>query len=206
MEEKADRARVVFGCAGCAARADSAAELKHEEKPHAQKLVKTCTKSGTVPHAVPPAKYKQGVMKEGRFVQPWYGFRIKKIDGFLLPDARRPPDVLMVMCDKFAKDSLSVLVDDKHAHRTLEDIHSAAAAQIKAMNAKILKDEEVDFAGTKAFVIAYEWATTQGAAKLSMYYVRHGENFLVVQVQDVAPVGDHDKQFKTLLDSFELLK
>jgi hypothetical protein len=207
MEEKPDLARVVFGCSACSVRADSEAGLKHDEQQHPLKLIRICARSGQGVHVVPPPKHKQGVMKDGRFVQPWYGFRIKKVEGMLIPDVKRPQDLLLMMCDKHAKDSLSVLVDDKHAHRTLADIHSAAQATIRTLpGAKVTEDSEIELAGQKAFVVKYDYKAAQGNAKASMYYVRHEENFLVIALQDIEPYGDHDKQFKQLLDSFELLK
>ena len=102
MKEQLDKARVVFGCSGCAAKADREADLKHEEKPHEKKTVRTCTKSGTLPHAVRPAT--TSVTREGRFTEQWYGLRLKKTDGLSVLDNKKlSQDTLLVMADKEAK-------------------------------------------------------------------------------------------------------
>jgi hypothetical protein len=55
MEEKSDKARVVFVCELCDGRSPVKDSIKHDEAKHKDKkeakIKKTCEKSGTAPHA-----------------------------------------------------------------------------------------------------------------------------------------------------------
>ena len=203
MKEQLDKARVVFGCSGCAAKADREADLKHEEKPHEKKTVRTCTKSGTLPHAVRPAT--TSVTREGRFTEQWYGLRLKKTDGLsALHNKKLSQEPLLVMADKEAKDTFWVQVDPKHGARTLAEITDICAAQLKSQ-VDVKEKEEVDFAGSKAVKIVYEVAG-KSKCRVTTWYVKHDGNFLLFTATDAEPFDNHEKQFKALIDSVELLK
>ena len=55
-EKTADRARITYACAGCAATAEIDKEFKHEDgcKKRTSALKKVCTKSGHPPHQTIP--------------------------------------------------------------------------------------------------------------------------------------------------------
>lgn len=204
MKEQPDKARVVFGCSGCAARADDEASLKHDEKPHAKKTTRVCTKSGTLPHAVRPAG--TCVTKDGRITERWYGFRLKKTDALNALDSKKlPQDSLVVMADKEGKDSFMVQVDPKHGARTLEEITKVVHAQIKPQVADLKDREEIDFAGGKAVRIVYEVAG-KARRRVTQVYVKHDGNFLIFSATDVEPFDNRARDFKALFDSVELLK
>jgi hypothetical protein len=54
MEEKSDKARVVYVCEGCDGRSPVKDDIKHDEEKHKdkkeKKIKKTCEKSGATPH------------------------------------------------------------------------------------------------------------------------------------------------------------
>jgi hypothetical protein len=203
MKEQPDKARVVFSCSGCAAKADLESALTHEEKPHERKIVRTCTKSGTLPHALRPAT--TSVTKDGKFTEQWYGFRLKKTDGLSILDSKKlSQDTLLVMADKEAKDTFWVQVDPKHSARTLAEITDVVAAQLKAQ-VDVKEKSEVDFAGTKAVKIVYE-VDQKAKRRVTTWYVKHDGNFLLFSATDAEPFDNHEKQFKALIDSVELLK
>jgi hypothetical protein len=55
-DKTADRARITYACAGCAATGEFEKEFKHEEscKKKTAALKKVCSKSGTAPHQTIP--------------------------------------------------------------------------------------------------------------------------------------------------------
>ncbi len=202
MKEQPDKARVAFGCAGCAARADAEADLKHDDKPHTKKTVKICSKSGTLPHATRPPK--SSTVKDGKFVEQWYGFRVKKTDGLAILEQKLPHDTLLVMADKEAKDTFMVQVDPKHGARTLEEITDICAQQLKAQ-VDVKEKSDFEVGGAKAVKIVYEVAG-KSKRRVTTYYVKHDGNFLLFSCTDSEPFENHAKNYKELIDSIELLK